>query len=281
MMRELQRSDQRRGGLVRTLSLGQMSALDVDVLEYIDIAAGSGCEMVSLMVRPPAQGSGWPLTARENLATVRAKLRDSGLSVLNSECFMLTPATNVQDFRSALDVAGQLGAKGVTALLYDPDPVRVSENLLQLNEIAARSGLRLNIEFMPLAPLCHTLLETVEFIEQLQQPNLGIAIDLLHLVRSGGTLEDVAATPVELISYVQVCDSVDASTHSDYAEEAGAQRLAPGEGLFPVVDFLRVLPEGVPVEIEVPQLPGPEPAKERITRIVKATQTIIEAANAA
>jgi len=267
------------------LSIGQMTALDVDVLKYIDIAASVGCQKVSLMVQPPGQGSHWPVTNHENLQAVKQKLADSGLGVLNAECFMLVPGVDVAVYQPALDLAAELHALGVTALIYDPDIERASNNLSRLCEMAQAKGLRVNIEFMPLAPVCRSLTETVSFIKGLGQPNLGVAIDLLHLIRSGGTVEEVAATPPELISYVQICDSADTSVNSNYGEEAAANRLPPGKGGFPVTAFLQALPAGTPVEIEVPMpgegsndSSGKQSAKVRVQAIAAATKNELEKA---
>lgn len=258
------------------LSIGQMTSLDVGVLEHIEIAAKVGCNQVSLVVQPPGQGSHWPVTNSENLQAVKQKLADTGLGVLNAECFMLVPGVDVAVYQPALDLAAELQAQGITALIYNPDLEQATAQLKSLCEMAHASGLRVNIEFMPLAPVCRSLNETVSFIKELNQPNLGIAVDLLHLVRSGGTIDDVIAAPAELISYAQICDSADLSVNNDYGEEAAANRLPPGEGDFPLTAFLQALPAGTPVEIEVPmskQRSGEMNAKERIEAIAAATKT--------
>lgn len=253
------------------LSIGQLTALEAGLIEYIELAASAGCQKVSLMVQSAGPNWDWQLATRKNLGDLKQKLADTGLGVLNAECFMLVPGVNVEDYRPALELAAELEANGVTVLIYDPDKNQVMDNLAKFCELARQEGLRANIEFMPLGALCRTLGETVSMIQELQQPNIGIAIDLLHLIRSGGTPEDIAAAPPGLISYAQLCDSEDLAAHNNYAEEAATSRLAPGQGKFPIKAFLQALPPGTPVEIEVPQ-PGVVPVTRRVEQIVAATR---------
>ena len=109
---------------------------------------------------------------------------------------------------------------------------------------------------------------------------MGLAVDLLHLVRSGGAPDDIAAIPQELIFYAQFCDSNDLSANQDYATEAGSHRLTPGEGKLPIQEFIQALPKNIPIEIEVPQPPNGSAAK-RINDIIEASkqQLLLATAN--
>ncbi len=259
------------------LGLGQLTAVEVTPLEYVAIAAESGCQAVSLFVCQPGAQAKFPLTTRDNCETVKAKLRETGLQVANIECFMLVPNVDVEQYRPALELGAELGARGATALLYDNDETRATTNLSRLCGIAAEFGLRVNVEFMPLAPLGRNIHDAVALIRKVGAPNLGLCIDLLHLIRSGGTPADVAAIDPALIYCVQLCDSMDLSVTNDYAREAGVERLAPGDGRFPVQAFLQALPAGVLVELEVPQS-AERPAAERVKGIVAAAKRQIELA---
>ena len=260
------------------LSLGQMTALDVSPTEYIDIAAAAGCQMVSVMVRSPSPQAPVPTVTADNIAAVEERLAATGLTVLNAECFMLTPNTDIQDFSPAMALGKRLKARAVTVLTYDNDESRVVKNLKQLCAMAKDLGLRVNLEFMPLAPICKNLQQTQELIAQVGASNLGICVDFLHLVRAGHTAADLAEVPSELINYVQICDSKNPGAGDDYAMEAGGNRLSPGAGQFPLTELLRALPEGTPVEIEVPKPPG-EPAAERVKKIADDTRRQIDKAS--
>jgi sugar phosphate isomerase/epimerase len=199
------------------------------------------------------------------------------MRVANVECFMLTPKTEVEKFRPAIEFGAELGARSATVLLYDADESRVFDNLSRLSELTAAAGLRVGIEFMPFTPKWKNLKETAALVQQLARPNLGICIDMLHLIRSGGTPADVAAIDPAMIAYAQLCDSNDLTANENYFEEAGISRLAPGEGKFPLQEFLQALPAGTPLELEVPRKPD-VPARERVRDIVVRTRRQLELA---
>jgi sugar phosphate isomerase/epimerase len=257
--------------IMTNLGLGQLTAVEVGPLEYVDIAAASGCQFVSLFVRQPGPQAKFPLTTRDNCTAVSAKLRKSGVQVGSVECFMLVPNVDVEQYRPELQLGAELGAKGATALLYDNDEARTLRNLTRLCQIAAEVGLRINVEFMPLAPLGRNICDAAALVDKVGAPNLGLCVDLLHLIRSGGTPADVAAVDPQRIFCAQLCDSMDLSVTNDYVREAGVERLAPGDGKFPVQDFLRALPAQTLIELEVPQSPE-LPAAERVQRIVAAAR---------
>lgn len=260
-----------------TLGIGQLTAIEVNPLEYVSIAAEAGLDFLSLFVCQASPQSKFPLTTRENFAAVKERLGARGLKVSNIECFVLTPTTDVEAFRPLLEMGAELGARSATTLLYDADNGRVIHNLSRISELAGETSLRVGVEFMPLAPGWKNFRQTADLVNQVAKPNLGITIDLLHLIRSGGTPAEVAAADPRLIANAQLCDSKDLSANETYFEEASVKRLAPGEGNFPVQEFLRALPEGTPLEIEVPR-PSDIPALERVKDIVKKTRRQIELA---
>ena len=260
-----------------TLGTGQLTAMDVNPLEYVSIAAECGLDSVSLFVNPMGSIDGSSITTRETSDAMKEQLRSTGMQVANIECFPLAPGLDVENYRSTLELGAELGARSATVLLYDPDASRVLDNLSRMCELTAEMGLRTGIEFMPLAPGWKNLAETVELVKQVAKPNLGIGVDVLHLIRSGGTPADVAATDPQFIAYAQLCDSTNLSATEDYVEEASEHRLAPGEGDFPIQAFLKALPAGTPLELEVPQKSN-VPALERMKAIVASTRQQIELA---
>lgn len=259
------------------LSIGQFTALDLSLEDFIDNTAANGCPLLSLLVCPPNPQIQLPLVSGENLAAIKTRLDTCGLSVLNVECFMLTAKTEVDTWRAALATGAALGATGATALLYDTDEARVINNLHALCALGREFDLRINIEFLPLSPRWQTLHEAAALIETVAEPNLGLSVDLLHLIRSGGTPADIATVPENLIHCAQICDSNDSSAHNHYAEEAASQRLIPGEGTFPITDFLQALPANTPIEIEVPQRASVT-TSEKLSKIVSSTQHQLELA---
>lgn len=257
-----------------SLSIGQLTALEVQPPEFVRIAADAGAQSVSMMVNSPNPRTPFPEVTPDNLEAVQQVLRDTGLRVNNVECFMLTPHTVVENFRPAFVLGQQLGAIGATALVYDSDEEQVLRNLRQLCDLGEEYNLRINLEFMAMTPKWSSLTTAAELIQKVGKNNLGLGVDLLHFVRSGSTLADLASVPAEIIYYAQLCDSLDTSVNQDYAHEASAQRLAPGAGKFAIKEFVAALPDHAFLELEVPQS-ADVPAGERVKAIVAATRDAI------
>ena len=124
-----------------------------------------------------------------------------------------------------------------------------------------------------------TLDDAVAFIGRAGQPNVGLQIDLMHLMKSGGTPADILRIDSALISSAQLCDGPAEPTDEQYAYNAIYERQLPGEGELPVIDFLRALPESVTVGLEVPLTSlakqGISP-QERAKRCLEAARRMID-----
>lgn len=257
------------------LSIHQLTALEVEPDALVSLAAKTGCQEVSVFTRQPSSRSAFPLVNRDNVGLVTAALRESGVKINNIEAFLITPATEVQAFEPALELGAELGARGLSTQLFDDDEPRLLGNLVALCDMASRLGLKVAIEFMPLTPAWKTLPAAAGLVQRLAHPNLTLGIDILHLVRSGGSPEDVARLAPELVAYAQLCDGADLTVTDDYAEEAVGNRLTPGEGAFPLRALLQALPAGTPLELEIPQPPR-RPPLERIQHAVSMTRKLME-----
>lgn len=260
-----------------TLGLHHLGALEVDPITFVTLAADAGCQEVSMFFQPISPQGNTPLVTPDNSTALANRLRETGVRLANVECFMLTPQTQVEHFRPALELGASLGARSATALLYDSDEARVRDNLSQLCDMAASLQLNIGIEFLALTPAWNTLQQAAALATTLAKPNLRLGLDLLHLVRSGGSPADIQTLPAGLVGYAQLCDGADLRVTQDYVEEAAVHRLAPGDGCFPIQEFLVSLPPGTPLEIEVPQR-ATQPALERITHIVSSTRRQLQLA---
>ena len=107
---------------------------------------------------------------------------------------------------------------------------------------------------------------------------VGINADLLHLMRSGGTLGELAAVPAGTILYGQFADGSDSRPEAEWDFEASSDRMIPGQGTFDIAGFTLALPSGCPVSIEVPRnadaLAG-IPLNERVGRAVSALLSVL------
>jgi sugar phosphate isomerase/epimerase len=76
----------------------------------------------------------------------------------------------------------------------------------------------------------------------------------MHLFCSGGTVQELARAAPGLITYAQLCDAKQASFYEGYFQDARNNRLIPGEGVLPLAEFIRALPIGCPIGLEVPMM---------------------------
>jgi sugar phosphate isomerase/epimerase len=217
----------------------------------------------------------------ENLSLRRetiACLRDAGISVLDASGARLRPETDMTAFAPFIDAAAELGAKHVLATGDDPDERRLAARFDELCELAGRSGLTVDLEFVPWMSIADLTLAS-RMVRTVARANFGIAVDALHFDRSHSRAYDLAALPRTWFRYVQLCDGpgVWTSDRASLLHAAVSERLFPGEGAIDLVGLLRALPRGIPIALEIPTatLARTVPAAERLQRAVAATRKLL------
>jgi sugar phosphate isomerase/epimerase len=265
---------------MRPLAIHQITAMEASPPDLLSIAAQLGCQHACVFVHLPTPGVPFPAVTQAMKRDMLDRMDATGVTVSNIEYFPLTEDVDVNEFRAALDLGAQLGAHRLVTHIHDPVDERAAANLARLADMAAVRNMQVGLEFMGLTPACNSIARAVNFIRMAGRANAGIAIDCLHLIRTGGTAEDVAAVPAEYFSYAQLCDGPDLSVQSDYLAEA-MNRMVPGEGVFPIAAILDAMPASVAVDVEVPSLTGQQqgiPALDRARRAVEAGRRLLEAA---
>jgi sugar phosphate isomerase/epimerase len=264
-----------------TLALHQITAPGTDVMTLVSIAQRTGCRHVCIFVNATLPGDDsaalpFPVVDSRIKRRLINNLRQSDISVANVEFFPIAAQSNVESYRAALELAAELGARCAVTHLYDPHVTRTCDKLGKLCEIAGGCGLRVAIEFAGLTAGCSSLGEAVSYVHRVGRENLGIAIDALHLVRTGGTAADVAALEPRHIAYAQICDGHGVHCSRDYLPEA-LNRLVPGEGDFPLASFVQSLSPSLTLDVEVPvsQLPNGLSALEHAQRSVEGTRQVL------
>lgn len=188
---------------------------------------------------------------RTDLAERRATrnaLSSAGLTLDLAYPFTLAPRTVVNNFEPLLEAAAWVGAKLANVLVYDTDPARRLDNLCRLGELAANYSIGLSIEFYPASRL-RTFAEATALIDQVQRTDIGLTLDLLHLMRSGERTD----VRDERVRIAQICDGP-ATLEPELREwEASHERLLPGDGAFDIADFMASLPANCPLTLEVPR----------------------------
>jgi sugar phosphate isomerase/epimerase len=108
-------------------------------------------------------------------------------------------------------------------------------------------------------------------------------VDTLHLMRSGSTVAELAAAEPRWIGGAQFSDGPLTMPADQQLHEALSERMLPGDGEFPLREFVRALPQGVPIGLEVPMQSlkdkGVGPL-ERARLAVEASRRVIAAAHA-
>jgi sugar phosphate isomerase/epimerase len=275
---------------MRPLGLHQVTAIDVDPLELLRIAEAAACARVSVFTHVPqltlpgqkAQLS-FPIVTRDLKRAFLEQLADNGLAVAGAEFFPLTAEVDLADYAAALALGAEIGASRAVTHIHDPEPTRAVERLGRLCEMAAAEGLSLAIEFSPMTRGCDSLQRAAWFVDQVGRSSLGIGLDCLHLVRSGGTAETVAGLAGRYFAYAQVCDGRGLHRSADYMVEARNRGL-PGDGDFPLAAILAALPPEAPLEVEVPSAErraAGVSAQDHACEAVARTRVLVEQTTAA
>jgi sugar phosphate isomerase/epimerase len=261
------------------ISLEQLTVEEAGPLELVSIAGELGCQHVSLFLRTPERPPQWyPLVTDASFRKQLARrMADCGVTPYTVEFFPLSPRANVDTYQPAFECAAQLGAKRMSVLVSDSDEERRLANFCQLCDRAAQFGLGVNVEFVAITQL-PSLREALRLLSRANRPNAGIMVDTLHLMRSGGTVAELAAAPRQFIGGAQFCDGPLTMAPDRQLFEAISERTIPGHGEFPLREFVRALPPEVPIGIEVPlkslKDKGVGPL-ERARIVVEASRRII------
>jgi sugar phosphate isomerase/epimerase len=240
---------------MRTVSLAHLTVLDADPIALIEAGKAGGFNAVGLRIVPPLPTD--PITAVVGdvplQRRIKRSLRDTGMEILDIEAIWLQPDTAIESFRPALEVGVELGAKHVLTICFDDNLQRLTDNFGKFCALAAASGLRTMLEFIPYTAI-RNLKSAHDLLIATRPADAGLLIDALHLSRSGGKPADLAGYDPALFSYVHFCDAPAAisSSTDDLRAEARSRRLYPGEGELWLDTFLDAFPASTPVAVEAP-----------------------------
>ncbi len=265
-----------RTATTRTYALDQLTALELDPLAFVEVAARAGYDAIGLHLEglPVAHAAQYSLIGDSDLFVAFARrLRDSGLALHVIEPFLITPNISRETHLRNLDLAARLNAKVCGTLAFDPDAARRADRLAELAADAGAHGLSLTIEPY-LESSWPTYSDAVAAAEHAGD-NAGVTLDVLHVIRGGEDWEAVRRTNPARIATIQLSDGALAKP-ADWPQAAITDRAVPGEGAFDLAALVPLLPTGVPIGIEVPSLSLAEhmPAAERIAYILERTRRL-------
>ena len=237
---------------MQAFSLDCLTLTDSSPVELISGAAAAEFDLVSLWISTPSafprmQMAPWMERECAGL------LRDGGIAVHLLEVLDLSTEAAIHAYRPALEMGARLGGKAASAYHgSNPDRSHVADLLALFVEVAGEFGLEVVLEPVAMART-RTLADAAALIRD-AGGKAGILFDSLHLVRSGGGIAELAAIDPALIRYVQLNDGPAELPAEAWRDEAMGERLYLGEGEFPLVDMLALLPTDIPWGVETPSL---------------------------
>lgn len=164
------------------------------------------------------------------------------------------------ELRQFIEMAQALGCDTIQApatTREDCIAQHIDEDLRWLASEAARFDMRIMYEPMAWCSVDNTLPKAWERLQRLDQPNIGLVVDLFHICALGGDASHLDTIPAERIYEVQLCDmAVQPSPQDKEAimTLAKHQRQLPGAGIIDInsfVDKLKSAGYQGPVGIEV------------------------------
>jgi sugar phosphate isomerase/epimerase len=269
------------------LALDHLTAIDAAPVELVELAAETGCASVCLFLQPmdvlprlPPVDLVSDLAARRAL---KARCAATGVGLDLAYPFTLSGRAALDDFIPVLDAAADLGARSANVLVFDRDPLRRADKFAGFCERARGFGLGVVVEFFPACQV-RTLAEALALTMPIGRPGeVGVNLDLLHLMRSGGTFAEVAAAPPGAILYAQLCDAPADRPLEERDWEASFDRYPLGEGAFDVTGFLTALPADVRLTVEIPRESATAAgvsARDRVRVAVESTRRALAVARA-
>lgn len=239
---------------MRPICLDHLSLVDLGATELVRLAADLGFARASLFVTPIPIGPATDFTLdRAARSDLLAALRETGVGVGIVEPFMLDKAPDWDLMERTAALAAEIGGT-VNVLGFDADRVRLQDSLGRLADMARRAGADMTIEAYPLSRI-RDLREALD-LAVLAGPDVGLCIDTLHVIRSGGGWADVAALPAARIRHVQINDGP-LEPPADRVAESIRTRTPPGDGAFDLPSLLPYVPDHAVLAVEAPfEAPG-------------------------
>jgi sugar phosphate isomerase/epimerase len=240
----------------REISLSPLTVLPCTPLEQIEAAVEAGFRTVGLRLVPVMDSDIAVLEDPSLMRAISDRITATGLAVLDVEVTRIGPGTDVADLEPLLEFAGSLGARWLAVTSERRGEYRAEDENLIIKKLEAlataaeRHGVGVMLEFMAFRGIA-TLGDAVRVVTAVARPNVRICLDVLHLFRSGGSVDALRALDPELIACAQLNDAP-LTAPADLAREARFDRLLPGHGELPLRELVASLPQNMPLAIEVP-----------------------------
>lgn len=269
--------------MIHHLGIDSLTIFGMPPVDHVTLAADLRCTHISAALEPvPWKLDRFPQWSLRDDARLRremmAAMRDRGIAIMLAEGFAVQPDVDARDRVGDLDLMAELGARAASAVSMEPDLPRALDQLATLADLTAERGMGFVIEFAPPHPI-NTLDKTLSAIRHIDRPGVKLVIDAMHFFRSGATVTELATIDPGFIGYVQLCDVPIAPQDDNYLREACFMRKCPGDGELPLRDLLEVIPDDVPIGLEVPmhaQAAAATDLRQLLNRCVEASYRLLD-----
>ncbi|QHT60231.1 sugar phosphate isomerase/epimerase [Paenibacillus lycopersici] len=235
--------------MLRGLSRAGLGSIGSDE-RFIALAGEHGFQTVDIDAKGLIDRNGLE-AARKLLADNNVTIGSIGLSVewrQSEETFRAGLAKLAEDAAAA----AALGCRSCcTYILPATDfkaahfTVIATRRLRTCAQILGAYGIRLGLEFVGphhlrtawANPFLWTMHETLDWIDAIGEPNVGLLFDSYHWYTNGHTLADIEALTPDQIVHVHINDAPDLPVE----EVLDNGRLYPGEGVIDLGGFLKAL----------------------------------------
>ncbi|GAA4195240.1 sugar phosphate isomerase/epimerase [Microbacterium oryzae] len=143
----------------------------------------------------------------------------------------------VKDFRAGRLSADDLRYRGTLGLSESDALDAAATNVREAADIVADRGLDLYLEPLAWSNLSRHR-HSLEIIERAGRDNVGIALDTWHYWTTGDTLEEVAATPKELIKAAHISDGLGLDRERDVPDQSVHRNVMIGGGAIPLQEWI-------------------------------------------
>lgn len=237
--------------MTRIISLASGTLPEFGPVQVTEAAAAGGFNGCGIWF----DAQSWTdVTTRE----VARAFADTGLRPLEIEVIDIKPGAADPEHQRLLESGAEIGATEAIVVSSDPDLKAVKVRFAALCEIGARVGINLCLEFLPIYQV-NTLPKALEVLRDVDHPRGKLLIDPLHVARAGATVAQIADISPDLLSFAQFCDAAanppGEPTFEVLLEEAIDGRSTPGAGGLPLRELLAVLPENLPLSLELRSRP--------------------------
>jgi sugar phosphate isomerase/epimerase len=240
--------------VVPDVGLGCANLMKDPLPEFIDAAERAGFRRIT--VRPYAFAQA--LEAGWTKASLRRRLADAGIVVTMIDALTLalpgTPSPrdldagvrarlppdvfDPPDEATCFQAATTLGASIVNVVHYMGPAVPVDLLADAVGGISRRAeplGLRVCLEFFPESGI-PDLPFALSAVEACGEANVSVLLDVFHLDRSGGTVDDVRRLPQGAIAGIQLSDRTPPKPGTPHVPMSGRQ--LPGDGRLPLRELV-------------------------------------------